>query len=451
MPKPDFLTAQFIVSMITILIVVHILLVMAGLSIYLERKISAYMQDRIGPNRVGFDLGLPLLKKLFRGFGFWGLGQSLADGIKMMLKEDHMPHGADKVLFRMAPGIIIVPALIGFAIVPWGGTLHVPEFTLPIINWTIAAQDVQVMGANINIGLVYLLAVASLGIYGVALGSWASNNKFAFLGGLRASSQMISYEIPMGLSILAVLLVTKSLMPTAIVDYQINHGWLILAQPVVAVIFFICVLAECNRLPFDNAECESELVAGYHTEYSSMSFGLFALAEYSHMATNCAIFATVFLGGWQLIPFVDLPLLNPADVSFWAVLAKFAVVFGKMFLLLCFMIVIRWTIPRLRFDQVMQMGWQAVIPLSLVLVVANAFLVFYQAATLLPMLGVNIGAALLLLAVQPLMPRATASRKLQLAGSRFSPLPDQLVESRPTHPLALEDRPVEGTANIGLN
>ncbi len=425
MPRPEWFNAQFIVSVITILIVVHVLLVMAGISIYLERKISAWMQDRVGPNRTGFDLGLPLLKKLTRGFGFWGLGQSLADGIKMMLKEDWTPPKADKVLFMLAPAIIVIPALIGFAIVPWGGEFRFGGFTIPLLNWDIPLETVQVIGANINIGLVYLLAVASLGIYGVVLGSWASNNKYSFLGGLRASSQMLSYEIPMGLSILSVLLVTGTLLPTAVLDYQLEHGWLIFAQPLVGVIFFICILAECNRAPFDNAECESELVGGYHTEYSSMRFGLFFLAEYTHMATNSAIFAVLFLGGWTLLPWVDIPLLRAEDVGLLAVLAKFAVLFGKVVLLICFMMVIRWSLPRLRFDQVMQMGWQAMIPLSLVLVLVNTVLVYYNFFAMSPtlvMLVSNVAVVALILAVIPFLPRATSNRKIRLSGSRFSAL-----------------------------
>lgn len=425
MDKPSWIDAQFLVSVITILIVVHVLLVMAGISIYLERKVSAWMQDRIGPNRVGFDLGLPLLKKLTRGFAFWGLGQSLADGIKMMLKEDWMPPKADKILFVLAPGIIVIPALIGFAIIPWGGQVMFGGFTIPLLGWHIEKELVQVVGANINIGLIYLVAVASLGIYGVALGSWASNNKFAFLGGLRASSQMLSYEIPMGLSILCVLLVTGTLLPTAIIDYQLQHGWLIFGQPLVAVIFFICILAECNRLPFDNAECESELVGGYHTEYSSMRFGLFFLAEYTHMATNSAIFAVLFLGGWTLIPWVDVPLLRPEDTGLLAVLAKFAVLFGKVVGLIIFMMVVRWSLPRLRFDQVMQVGWQGVIPISLALVLTNTVIVFYDFFGYSPlpvMLLANAAVVVLILAAVPFMPRSTGNKKIRLAGSRFSPL-----------------------------
>ncbi len=422
MAQPDFFTWQLIISATTIVVVIHILLGLAGLSIYLERKISAFMQDRIGPNRVGFGLGLPLLQKLTFNFSFWGLGQSLADGIKMMLKEDFTPAGVDKVLFRLAPGFAVIPALISFAIIPWGGLVAMPEWTLPILGWTLEAQTVAVAGANINIGVLYLLAISSLSIYAVALGSWASNNKFSFLGGLRASSQMLSYEIPMGLTILCVLLAAGSLMPTEIIKWQHTHGWLILAQPLVGAILFICILAECNRAPFDNAECESELVGGYHTEFSSMRFGLFFLAEYTHMAVGCALFAVLFLGGWQLAPFINLPGLSPEDTMWWAPLAKFAVLFGKAVGLVCFMMVVRWSLPRMRFDQVMQMGWQAVIPLSLLAVVGNAILIYLDLATLLPMLGLNIALGVLLLAVQPFMPKSDSNRRLPMAGSRFSPL-----------------------------
>ncbi|MBL0871487.1 MAG: NADH-quinone oxidoreductase subunit H [Phycisphaerales bacterium] len=447
MPKPDFIDAQLIVSVVTILIVVHILLGLAGLSIYLERKISAYMQDRIGPNRVGFGLGLPVLEKVTRGFGFWGLGQSLADGVKMMLKEDFTPAGVDKALFRLAPGLAVIPALISFAIIPWGGFVNVAEFTIPVLNWTINAQTVNVIGANLNVGVVYLLAVASLSIYAVALGSWASNNKFSFLGGLRASSQMISYEIPMGLSILVVLLITGSLIPTEIIKWQEQNGWLIFSQPVIGAILFICMLAECNRAPFDNAECESELVGGYHTEFSSMRFGLFFLAEYTHMAVGSALFAVMFLGGWQVLPWINIPGLGIEDTVWFAPFLKFGVLFGKAVGLVCFMMVIRWSLPRLRFDQVMQMGWQAVIPISLLALIGNAILVYLGMHTLVPMLLMNVGLAAVVLAVQPLLPASTSNKRLKLAGSRFSPLDSkQAGTSAGLHAASTEDRPMKTAA-----
>ncbi len=419
---PSFLTAQLLVSILVVVIVVHVILGAVAYSIYLERKISAYIQDRIGPNRVGFDFGLPVLQKLFRGFGFWGLGQPLADGIKFLLKEDYQPKGADKYLFTLAPVIIVIPALIGFAVIPWGGMVNFPTFTIPVLDWTILGGPVQVTGAVINVGIVYLLAVASLGIYGVTLGGWASNNKYSFLGALRASSQMLSYEIPMGLSLLCVLLITGTLIPHKIINFQLEHGWLILSMPAAAVIFFICILAEANRAPFDNAECEQELVGGYHTEYSSMRFALFFLAEYSHMVTSSAFFALLFLGGYHLPLIVPGHPLSPDNMSLLAVFAKFGVYFTKVVLLVCFMMVIRWSLPRMRFDQVMQIAWQSVIPMSLILVVATAFMISRGWTSLPWLLGMNIVFAAAMLVFIPMLPKQAMNRKVRLAGSRYYPV-----------------------------
>lgn len=448
-PQPDFFTGQLVVSFLTIAIVIHIILVGCAYCIYFERKTSAWMQDRVGPNRAGLDFGLPFFpfNKLK---GLFGVGQPLADGIKFMLKEDYTPPASDKVLFTLAPAIIVIPALIGFAIVPWGGWWQMPEITIPVLNWTIGGEAVLVAGANLNIGVVYLLAVASLGIYGVALGSWASNNKYSFLGGLRAASQMISYEIPMGLSILAVLLITGTLVPQKMIDFQVENGWMLVAQPLTGVIFFMCILAECNRAPFDNAECEQELVGGYHTEYSSMRFALFFLAEYAHMITNSAIFAVIFLGGYSLFPFVNLPLLDPADTSFIAVLAKFGVMFAKVSLLIGFMMVVRWTLPRLRFDQVMSAAWQGVIPISLGIVLVNSLLVFARLESTLMFMLSNVGVALVVLGLQAVLPKAK-NRKVPMAGSRFNPLPGASGQAVPMGRLAREDRPAEAAATLGAH
>ncbi|HYE63059.1 MAG TPA: complex I subunit 1 family protein [Phycisphaerales bacterium] len=440
MQAPSWLTAQLIVSVVTNIIVVHVILVTCAYLIYLERKISAYIQDRIGPNRVGFDFGIPQLGKLK---GALGLGQSLADGLKFILKEDYTPNRVDKVMFTLAPGIIIVPALIGFIIIPWGGSWMVGDFTIPLINMTIPGGLVQVSGANINIGIVYLLAVASLGVYGVALGGWASNNKYSFLGGLRATAQMISYEIPLGLALLATLLLVGSVYPETILRHQATHGWLIFSQPLGALLFFIAILAEANRAPFDNAEAEQELVGGYHTEYSAMRFALFFLAEYSHMVTSSAFFAMLFLGGYQLSPWGGLwdgGWTSPdAVVGFGPALVKFLVFFGKVILLIAFMMLIRWTIPRLRYDQIMTMAWQLVIPTALALVVAISVLVYLGYTSTVAMLLANVGIIVLVLAAAPLFSRGPANRKIPLYGSRFSPMPGERVSTAPTEPAALQE------------
>jgi NADH-quinone oxidoreductase subunit H len=456
MNPPEFLTAQLLVNVAVILIVVHILLVLAGYCTYGERKISAYIQDRVGPNRVGFDLGLPFLKFLK---GLWGLGQPLADGLKFMLKEDYTPRGADKVLFSLGPMIVVIPALIGFAIIPWGGTLSLPEtISIPLLNWDIPGGDVVIAGANVSVGIVYLLAVASMSIYGITLAGWASNNKYSFLGALRASAQMISYEIPMGLSILTVLLMVGSLLPERIIGYQVENGWLLFSQPIAAVIFFICILAESNRTPFDNAECEQELVGGYHTEYGSMRWALFFLAEYSHMITASGFFALLFLGGYHLpISFLaesgTLHWLHPDYtgqggllLGILAVVIKFHVFFFKVIALILLMMLVRWTIPRLKYDQVMQVGWQGIIPISLLVVVLTSVMVHFERTGLIEMLAANAGLLVLILIALPMLPRATTNKRVRLAGSRFYPLVGERVVTGPTDPLAREDRPVQGSA-----
>ncbi|MDX9910222.1 MAG: NADH-quinone oxidoreductase subunit H [Phycisphaerales bacterium] len=438
-----FIDAQTLVSALTLVIVVHVILVTVAYLIYLERKISAYIQDRIGPNRTGFDFGFPQLSFLK---GLFGLGQSLADGLKFVLKEDYTPARVDKVLFTLAPIIVIIPALIGFAVIPWGGRWEIPTIPLPF-GYEIPGGLVTVAGANINVGIVYMVAVASLGVYGITLGGYASNNKYSFLGGLRSTAQMISYEIPLGLSILATLLLVGSLVPERIIGYQTEHGWLIFSQPIAAVLFFTAILAEANRAPFDNAEAEQELVGGYHTEYSAMRFAMYFLAEYAHMVTSSAFFAMFFLGGWDVVPFMDdLPAQATGLLGIVVVLAKFGVFFGKVILLVSFMMLIRWSLPRFRYDQVMMMGWQGMIPVSLAVVVVTSFMVYLGATSMPEMLMANLALGLALILLQPLLPKQVSNKRIALYGSRFSPAEGDPALSYPTNPMAREDRPAEGTA-----
>ncbi len=413
------------VGVIVVLAVVHVLLGSITLMVYMERKVSAYAQDRIGPNRCGFDFGLPILKALFRNFRFWGLGQSLADGIKMILKEDYRPKGADKILFTLAPMFAVIPALIAWAVIPWGGYVNVMDIS---IGGTLVVEGGRalVAAADLNIGFIYLLAVTSLGVYGVTLGGWSSNNKFSFLGGLRCSASMISYEVPMGLCILAVVLTSGSVSPQALVEQQIANGWYVMAMPLACLLFFVCSLAEANRAPFDNAECEQELVGGYHTEYSAMRLGLFLLGEYAHIAGGSAFLVLLFFGGYHL-PFVAMT--EPSAIGIVPALVKFNVFFIKTALVVLLVMMVRWTIPRMRYDQVMKLCWNSMIPLSIVLVVATSIMLFIGLDSTPWLFGMNVVLTGLAMVVFSITPKQAVNRRIQLAGSRFSPLPGETVRT----------------------
>ncbi|MDP6601345.1 MAG: NADH-quinone oxidoreductase subunit NuoH [Phycisphaerales bacterium] len=387
---PAFLTPQLITSVIVLVVILHVSLGAAAYLILLERKLCAWVQDRIGPNRVG-----PL-----------GLLQPIADGLKLFMKEDFMPRGVDRGLFVLAPAFSAVPALIGFLVIPWGGWL--------ILG---GGESVAIMGANINIGVIYLVATGSLGVYGVALGGWASNNKYSFLGGLRASAQIISYEIPMGLALLCVILASGTLLPQAIVAQQLEGQWNLLQQPLAAILFYTCLLAEANRAPFDLAEAEQELVGGWHTEYSSMRWALFFMGEYVHLFVGSAFFVTLFMGGWSLNPATGWDL--PAAGSIWLILLQAGIVFGKVFLLIALTMLVRWTLPRFRFDQLMRLAWEGMIPTALLLVLIVSFYIYMG---WLPWLWTgSVLAVLIMMLVNPLLPKSDMNRRIGLVGSRFSP------------------------------
>jgi NADH-quinone oxidoreductase subunit H len=398
-PRGDSL-AQLVTSAVVLFTALHVILVSCAYAIWLERRLSAWMQDRVGPNRVG-----P-----------WGLLQPIADGLKFFLKEDYTPNHVDRALFTAAPALLAIPSMIGFVVIPWGGVLDLSS--IPFLGLT---GQVRIVGADVNIGVVYMLAMASLSVYGVALGSWASNNKFAFLGGLRASAQIISYEIPMGVCMLAVILMSGSFTPGEIIAGQQQGVWNIIQHPVAAILFYTCMLAETNRLPFDLAECESELVGGYHTEYSSMRFALFFLAEYFNMIAGSALFCVLFLGGWSVNP---LGALVPGDLPFVGglpvVLAQIAVMAGKTAAVVTLGIALRWTLPRFRFDQLMRLAWEGMIPTSLLVLTCTAVFMYFG-------LGQWMWAgSLLCLAViwfvGPRLPKgASPNAKIAMLGSRFSP------------------------------
>jgi NADH-quinone oxidoreductase subunit H len=332
--------------LIKIGVVVGILQGAVAYLILVERKIAAYAQDRIGPNRAGSEFGIP-----------FALLQPLADGAKMLLKEDVIPSYVNKPLFILAPMIAIFAATISFAVVPFGAVGPGTP-----INFQIAP--------GIDVGIVYIFAVGSLGVYGIILAGWASNNKYAFLGGLRSSAQLISYEIPLGMSILGIVLIAGSLDLNAIINWQDKHVWGILVQPLGFLLFLISAFAETNRLPFDLPESEQELVGGFHTEYSAMKFGMFFLGEYLNVITVSYLTVILFFGGW------DLPFVTSQEQTgvVWA-LVKCLIMIVKVACMIIFIMWVRWTLPRFRYDTLMDLAWKSLIPLSLVNLVATAAIV----------------------------------------------------------------------------
>ena len=344
------LASPFWFSIIVMAVMLGLILTATAACILLERKLSAYIQDRHGPSRVGFK----------------GLFQPVADGLKFFLKEDIVPANIDRPIFLLAPAISFTVAMVGFAIIPWAGNVQWP--------WMAAGATVSTQVADIDIGFLYLVAIASMGVYGVVLAGYASNNKYSFYGGMRAAAQMISYEIPLGLGLLCILLTAGSLRLDQVVADQANSGvWYVLYQPLPFLLILISGFAETNRTPFDLAEAEQELVGGFHTEYSALKFGLFFLGEYAHMITNSALMIALFLGGWHLW---FLP--GTENVTWQAMLMKFVVYLVKIGLFIWFYMLVRWTLPRFRFDQLMRMAWKSMVPIGAGLVMATCVLVVFD-------------------------------------------------------------------------
>jgi NADH-quinone oxidoreductase subunit H len=350
-----------------------------------ERKISAWAQDRLGPNRVG-----P-----------WGTLQPIADGLKFLLKEEIIPGHVDRLFYMLGPAIALSTALLAFAVVPFGSTTTPPVLTDNTVSpprpipWPQTKAELQealakdptyeqrladynntlqfVIAPHVDIGILFVFAVGSLAVYAIILGGWSSNNKYSLLGSLRSSAQIISYEIPLGMSALGVLLITGSLNLERVIEYQHHHGWNVIFQPLAAVLFATSIFAETNRLPFDLPEAEQELVGGYHTEYSAMKFALYFLGEYTHMITTSFLIVIMFFGGWQL-PWVSVP----GDTGLVAMIIKLIVIGVKMALFIVFFMLIRWTLPRFRFDQLMGLAWKVLMPLALVNLVAVLYIKQFQ-------------------------------------------------------------------------
>jgi NADH-quinone oxidoreductase subunit H len=319
------------------------LLLAVAVVTWLERRQAGFHQDRLGPNRVG-----P-----------FGLFQPIADGIKNFIKEELVPAEADKFLFLIAPAMVFIPALLLFAVIPFAAPLPVSfDFELPIVGRFVYDGLMPVMVADLPVGLLFVIAVSSIGVYGIVLAGWASNSKYSFLGGLRSSAQMVSYEVSLGLSVIAVFIIAGDVTLTGVVEHQQANLWYVFPLALGFVLFVISALAETNRLPFDLPEAESELVFGYHTEYSAMKFAMFFLGEYGALITMAALMATLFFGGWD-IPFTTWDETNPSLLKTVLTFGSFA---SKTFVFIFAYIWIRWSLPRFRYDQLMALGWKVLLP-----------------------------------------------------------------------------------------
>ncbi|MDQ7947484.1 MAG: NADH-quinone oxidoreductase subunit NuoH [Pedobacter sp.] len=335
-----FIIEKFV--LITILFAISLLIAMY--STYAERKVAAFLQDRLGPNRAGI----------------FGILQPLADGVKMFMKEEIIPANANKWLFMVGPGLAMLCACIGTAVIPWGQDLNIGGRIVPL----------QV--TDINVGVLYIFGVVSLGVYGVMIGGWASNNKYSLLSAIRAASQNISYEVAMGLSIIALLLVTNTLSLREIVAQQQGWHWNVLYQPLGFIIFMVCSFAETNRAPFDLPECETELIGGYHTEYSSMKLGFYLFAEYINMFVSSTVMATLYFGGYNYPGMVWVAGQVSPNA---AALIGTGIFFLKIFTFIFFFMWVRWTIPRFRYDQLMNLGWKGLIPLAIINIIITGIFI----------------------------------------------------------------------------
>jgi NADH-quinone oxidoreductase subunit H len=320
-------------------------LLVAMYATLIERKLAGFFQDRHGPNRAG-----PM-----------GIFQPLADGLKLFFKEEFMPGSADKVLYILGPSLTMMIALLTSAVIPWGNSIEINgvEYSLQV--------------ADINVGVLYVFAILSIGVYGIMIGGWASNNKYALIGAVRAASQMISYELAMSMSIIAIVMASGTLSLNDIVSQQHGFNWNVWYQPLGFVMFIVCAFAECNRSPFDLPECETELIGGYHTEYSSMKLGFYLFAEYINMFISSAMIATLYFGGYNF-PFMDDLGLSHNAVT---IIGTF-VLFAKIAFFIFFFMWVRWTIPRFRYDQLMKLGWKNLLPLAILNIVITGFVIMIK-------------------------------------------------------------------------